>query len=134
MPIVLDSGRQYPLVIEFDIAFDDLVSGVSTKIADLPPNALIIEGSIVVITAFDSATSDTLDVGTLLDPNRFIASPLDITALGFTALVPTEFISSEADAEIHATWVGVGAAPTAGLVKVVIQYIVDNRGNEVQPS
>lgn len=134
MAIEESVGRQYTLVAgPVDVLFSDVVSGVASDIGNIPGKAIITGGFINVVTAFDSATTDVVDIGRTDDPNAYTATPVDLQTTGVTALdVTGEEITGKQDFGV--TWTGVGTAPTQGEFYVVIEYIIRDRGNEVQPN
>jgi hypothetical protein len=130
MPIVKNPDRQKILVLEKAVAFDDYTSGVAAAFADVPAGAVVVGGGVAVTTAWDSATSSELDIGDGVDPNRYTASVVDMTAAGFTALTLTGFKYTASDElELEITDVG---APTEGAATLYVWYIVEGRGEEIQ--
>lgn len=133
MPITLEAGRQDILVAEVSFAYTDLTSGVAAPAVQLPPNATVVGGGVVVDTAWNSATSDVLDVGDANDPNRYTASAANIAVVGFTALDVTGYKDVDG-LKIDVIWTGVGAAPTAGAARLYVHYTISDRSVEVQPA
>lgn len=127
-------GRQYPLTAVSDrILYSDLTSGAASVIVELPGNAIVTGGQVLVLTAFDSATSDVLDVGDSDDPNRFTASQIDLTATGSAELtVGTANALYSVPTDVEVVWTGTGAAPSAGEFLVILEYVIEGRGNETQ--
>lgn len=120
-----DSGRQQRIEGFVDVGFADVVSGTPLKAFWLPGGACDITGHVQPLVAFNSATTDVLDVGTLASGNAYkndgnIAALTDIP---LTAL-PTEIVGGQ---WVYLTWVGAGAAPTAGKFRLYFQYILTNR-------
>lgn len=126
MPITKIPGRQYPSVATAIINFDDTTSGTAAAAIELPVGAIVISGSVDRLTAFNSATSDVLVVGDATTANRYMASTT-IATTGRLALVPTGFTTTPTQRNVNVTWTGVGTAPTAGQVRLVVEYIVDGR-------
>jgi hypothetical protein len=133
MAVTKETGRQYPLYADVTIGFADLaVSATAYEAIDIPDGAIVVSGSITITEVWDSATSDTLDVGDGLDPDRYTPTPLDIdAAANHQALTMTGFKYGAADT-IDVTWVGVGAVPSQGSLRLVVSYIRDSRSNENQ--
>jgi hypothetical protein len=126
MAITKNSGRQELIQAYVDINFGDLTSGADAPAIDLPRNAVIVGGSVVVVTPFNSATSDVLDVGDASSENRYV-NDVNIHTAGLTALVPTGFVTTTSEPSVTVRWTGVGAAPTAGQVRLSVQYYVKGR-------
>jgi len=119
-------SRQGPLIAHVDINMADLVSGVASAVAmDIPPNAVIIQGSLITTEAWDSTTSDVLSVGDDTSANRYLADG-DIRALGAVVpLVPTGFISTGEGLKV--TWTSGGGTPTTGQVRLMVMYYILGR-------
>lgn len=98
-------------------------------IINLPPNAVVVGGSLSVTTAFDGTTY-ALIVGDSAVTNRYLATA-DRKAAGLTALVPTGYVGLGEAIRLTVTPTG---TTTAGAGTVRIQYIVVGRANEVQAS
>lgn len=128
MAVKKNSGRQELVCAYVDIDFSDLagLSGVDAPAIDLPVGAVVVSGDVVVLTAFNSATSDVLDVGDAVSQNRYV-NDVNIHATGRTALVPTGYQHTASDNKLSVRWVGVGTVPTAGKVRVSVQYQVIGR-------
>lgn len=132
MPIpAKDDGRQYALVAQVDILQTDFATGVGQAVMELPQNSIVTGGQLVVDTAFDSATSDTGEIGDVTTAARYLGA-VDLTALASSALVPTGFKTTATQPEIYFENTEVGAAGTAGVARLIVEYIVDTRRNENQ--
>jgi hypothetical protein len=128
MPITLNSGRQDILSAVQDINFGDMVSGVAQDAVELPNGAIVIGGALAVETPFNSATSDTLAVTGVWGETLLAAT--SIAAAGVAALVPSNGkAKTNAAASVKATWTGAGAAPTAGKVRIIVNYVVTSRAH-----
>lgn len=132
MPITKNSGRQGPIDGFVTVNFGDVVSGVAQAAIKMKANCVLTDGALITDTAFNSATSDTLAVGDALVANRYLAAT-SIHATGITPLVPTGYVSviganaAASSDQIMVTWTGVGAAPSAGSVRLRVRYIDQNR-------
>lgn len=125
MPITKDSNRQDRLVAMVEINFDDIATGVAAPALELPGGAIVVGGAVTVITPFNSATSDVLDVGDSVTANRYL-NDANIQVAGRTALVPTGYVSPNVS-DVSVTLTAVGAAATAGSVRLEVEYIVSGR-------
>lgn len=133
MAISKNTGRQWPLCAVVDIAFSDIpTTATFYEAADLPGNARVIGGALVVKTAFDTGTTATLSVGDSGAAARYL-SATDIKTAGTTVF---DFSTDDGSAplDVGVTGAYVGTAATAGAVQLVIQYVIDGKANEVQPS
>lgn len=137
-------ARQYPLSAEFVFNFDDTMvntagssDGFSTvashvfDIIHLPYGAIVIGGDVVTETAIGGSTAYNISVGDSGSATRYLGATDRVTA-GRTALVPTGYVSD--GAAIRLTVAPTIAAATAGKVRVRVDYVVQNRTNELQPS
>ena len=122
MAITKDFNRQCVMSALLTINFGDLagLSGTDVGAVSLPPNAIVTGGAVVVKTAFNSATSDVIDVGDSVSQNRYLNDG-NIHATGVVALVPTGYVHAGGDLTVR--WVGVGAVPTTGQLQLRVDYI-----------
>ncbi len=125
--------RQWPLYASVDFTLADLVSGTFESAITLPENAEITGGALVVTTAFDSVTTDALDVGDSGSGGRYLAVAAAVGSLpvGRIALVPAGY-RTIGEQPVGVTWTGVGGT-TTGAGRLEVEYVVKGRGNEVQP-
>lgn len=135
-----DQNRQWPLSLEKTFNFDDdfgddsaAQTGVVVELARLPQGARVTGGEIVVETVWDNGTAATVDIGDVTDPDRYTAAPIDLTALGRTALVLTGFKVTEVERDVDLDPVFTGANGTQGQAYVRIEYVIEDKANEVQP-
>lgn len=135
----INVSRQYPLVgtQRFDIS--QLESGVAVAFAKIPFNSIITGGYLLITTAFDSGTTDTITIGDdggtdgTADPDRYLVGG-DGQALGPTAIVPTGFQFTTLG-NLTMTWTSAGTAPTVGAGLIVFEYVTEGRHSfEVVPS
>jgi hypothetical protein len=128
MPITKNRGRQGVTSAYVDILFSDLagLSGTAAEAIDLPVGAQVVGGDVVVNAAFNSATSDVIVVGDALSANRYYASA-SIAALGRNPLLTPGYQTLATSNKVRVTWTGVGAVPTAGSVRLRVDYIVNKR-------
>ena len=125
MPITKNTARQCPSFAWVDINLADLASGVDVEAIDLPPNAVITSGQTVTTEAWNSTTSDVLDVGDSGSQNRYLNDG-NIRALGArVALVPTGYVYTGGALTVR--WVSGGGTPTTGKVRLEVEYFVKGR-------
>lgn len=137
--LIASRGVQWPLMAEFSWNFDDTMlntSGVSDGFATaaahvfdvikLPVGACVVGGGLFVETAFNGTTYAFI-VGDATVTNRYLATA-DRKAVGYTALVPTEFVGTGEDIRITAT--PTGSTATTGRATLRVLYTIKNRSNE----
>lgn len=142
MAITTSSDRQYVLVAEVTVNYDDVTINVPAAAIELPAGAQVISGQVAVDTNWDddAAETFTVDIGddgaqAAADPNRYTASPLSIDAEAGTAqaLTITGYVYTEPTNITVEVIPSVGASNiTQGVLRVLVEYVVDGRGNENQ--
>ena len=125
MAITLKPARQQVIHAYVDVNFSDVTSGVAASAIQLPPNAVVLAGRVTTLTAFNSATSDKFAIGDAASGTRYV-SAAEVHATGNVALTPTGYSNTVQD-YITVTWTGVSTAPTAGKVRVSVDYVVLGR-------
>lgn len=140
MPILKDQGRQWVLSAEIPFTFDQDFGADSaadtTVIQDvvrLPVNSRVVGGELVVEVAWDNGTTATVDVGDATDPDRYTASPVNLTLTGRTALTLDGFKTTEAERDVNFDPIFAGTNATQGQGYLRVQYVIEDRENEVQP-
>ena len=104
-------------------------AAVTITLGTVPAGATVIDAGVVVSTAFNSGTSDKLDIGTDGDTNG-MATLLELQTIG--RIVADEMATSNdlgpyaADDIIQAVYTPVGTAATAGAGRVYVEYLVDD--------
>lgn len=127
MPITKNSNRQELIVAHVDISFADLVNNVAQAALDLPPNAVVVDGALVTTEAWNSVTSDVMDVGDATSGVRYLTGG-NIRALGARVpLVPTGFLTTPTQPSLTVRWTSVGGLPTTGKVRLEVEYYVKGR-------
>lgn len=132
MAISKNTGRQWPLSAVVDIAFGDTpTTATFYEAADLPGSARVTGGALVVKTAWDS-TTNTFAVGDSGAAARYLTAT-DLKTVGTTRF---DFSADDGSAplDVGVTYTETGAAATAGAAQVIIEYVLDGKANEVQPT
>jgi len=132
------ADRQYALTATADLIWSDAVVGgvagavgtTAVAAVDLPANAIVTGGFVVVDTVWNSSGTTTFAIGDGTTADRYKTATTLKTA-GLTALVPTGFKYTAPDT-VDITVVVAGSTASAGAGRLVVTYIVDGRGNEVQ--
>ncbi|MDH1475816.1 hypothetical protein N5F13_15005 [Comamonas thiooxydans] len=132
MSIKKNSGRQELVVAYLDIAFSDVTAyGLAEDAIEIPGNAVITGGEIVVTEAWNSATSATLKLGDAADDDRYTAAAVDLKTLGRTALTLTGFKHATTES-LKALLAQAGAAATKGKARIAVNYYVEGRASFAQ--
>lgn len=128
MTITKDYNRQGLSVAHVDIEMSDLVSDTeSAVVMDIPPNAIIDSGRLITTEAWNSTSTDVIDVGDSLDPNRYLNNG-NIRALAANVpLVPTGYTT--VGNGLTVTWTSGGGTPTTGTVRLEVKYFVLGRAS-----
>lgn len=127
MPITRNSARQELVVAHVDINLADIVNNVAQLALNLPPGAVITAGSLVTTEAWNSTTSDVMDVGDATSATRYLTDG-NIRALNARVpLVPTGFVHTATQPMLTVTWTSGGGSPTTGKVRLEVQYYVIGR-------
>ena len=129
MAIVKDTNRQ-EVILAFTpvILWSDLVDAAVAEAIEVPQNAIVVAGACIVSVAFNSVTSDELDVGEdeTPDPNAYTAAIIDLQALGSTA-IDVNLFKFTTQGNITVEMNGVGGSLSAGAFRLAVQYVVDGR-------
>ncbi len=130
--LTLDVGRQSILSAEIAFTFEHLAdTAVAVKAINLPYGAQIVGGAIIVDEVFNVGTTSVLDIGDVLDADRY-AVDVNLKALGRTALTLTGYVS---DGEaIYLTPANVGTVATTGKARLLVNYVIAGRAGETQPN
>ena len=126
MPITKNASRQSPLAAMVDFTYADLTNGVALDAIGLPQGAVVTAGRLVIDTAFNSATTDVIDIGDAVSATRYAAS-VNAKTVGATALTLPAFLTTGLTPNVTLKWTGTGAAPTAGAGRLILEYIVKDR-------
>jgi len=130
MSITKAQTVQYPVVASVSFTYADLTTTVVEDLCQIPAGATVVGGEIIVDTAWDSATSATLDIGDDGDDDRYTGTIINLKTAGRTALTLTGYKYTETDT-VDATPTITGAT-TAGAARINIMYVVEGRSHEVQ--
>jgi hypothetical protein len=127
MPITKNSARQELVHAWVNINLADLTTNVAAAALDLPINAVVVSGRLVTTEAWNSTSTDVMDVGDASSATRYLTDG-NIRALGaVVALVPTGFVHTATQPALTVTWTSGGGSPTTGKVRLEVQYYVQGR-------
>lgn len=125
MSIKKNFNRQSPIVATVEFSLADVTTGVDCEAIDLPPGAVVLSGDVVTTEAWDSTSTDVLDVGDAGSQNRYLNDG-NIRALGArVALVPTGYVSTGKPLTVR--WVSGGGTPGTGKCRLTVEYIILGR-------
>lgn len=119
------SGDQTINYLRTPIDFSLGYTGVKT-VGVIPGNSIILRTYIVVTTAFNNGSTNTMGIGVSGTATSF-ASAVALGTVGVigggTALATSTLMAPTADTTIIATMASTGAAATAGAGVVVVEYM-----------
>jgi hypothetical protein len=128
MAITLNANRQEVISGYVDITYDQVPTTATVYAAlKMPVNAIVVGGDLVVTTAWNTATTATVDIGDVTTGNRY-ANDVDLKTAARTALTLTGFTITSTQPVINFTPTYVGTAATAGAARLTVNYIVKGRG------
>lgn len=136
-------NAQWPLMAEFTFNFDDTmvdINGVTkdfktfggnpvVEAINLPANANVIGGELVVETAYAGTTVATVSIGDSASATRY-GSAINLMSAARTALTLTGYRG--AGENLRLTFNLTVANATAGKATVRVLYTIQGRSNEVQ--
>jgi hypothetical protein len=131
MSITLNDSRQAPLWAHVDINLADFSDGAVQAAMQLPGDAIIVDGFIQPITAFNAATTATLKVGDSGNDDRYTATPADVKAV---AVVPLDITGYQmpVQGDLTVTYASTGTAATTGKCRLFVGYIRAGRTQTTQ--
>lgn len=134
MTTSVNINRQTRLVAERAFDYTDLTSAVAKPLIYLKPGTRILSGFLDITTAFNSTSTDTIDVGDTEgtdDTDRYTANPVNVHTTGLTALdAPVANGIIDTAEAVTILWTSGGGTPTAGAGVLHIEYIEDQRSTE----
>lgn len=129
MPITKNTNRQTPITAFVDINLADIATNVAQAALDLPTGAVITSGALVTTEAWNSTSTDVMDVGDASSATRYLTDG-NIRALGSrVALVPTGFVHTTTQPALTVAWTSGGGTPTTGKVRLEVTYYVKGRAS-----
>jgi len=125
MAITKDLGRQWPLVAVIDLNFTNIPAVAVYEAIDLPGNAIVTGGVLEVITADTGGGTIKVLIGSTVLLAATASTPASRTFITETAAKTTvpDTVDVEVETAVLTTFVG----------RLVIEYVIDGRANEVQP-
>ena len=123
-----NNGRQWVLSARQPFVLAEMEDGVAVQAVDLPVNAIVVGGSLVVTEVFNSVTTDTITVS----GGGASTAAVNAKVLGRTALTLDGTINTLGDT-VDLQWDQTGGGATTGAGFVEVEYIITDRANENQP-
>lgn len=121
--------HQWPVVGYNELLFSDFATAAVGQVITLPAGAQVTRAWVLVTTAYNSATTATLNVGDAALPSRY-GNGIDLKTTGLKALVPTGLITANKGA-VTATLAQSGTAATVGAARVYVEYLVERKSDVV---
>jgi len=122
-----NDGSQAVQTITKDIAFSDVDTTVTVGV--LPAGAVVLRAGAIVSTAFNSGSTDILDIGTSADSDGF-ATDISLATIG---VIAADEMATTNDAGPYASDTTIvcvpaqtGTAASAGAARVYVEFIADN--------
>ncbi len=125
MAISKNSGRQYPLVASVDFGFADIATAGTYEAIDLPGGAIVTGGVLEVITPDTGNGTIAVHIGSIV-----LLAAADYDSAARTFITETDVVTAAPDTVDIVVAV---ASLTVGTFRLVIEYIIDGRANEVNP-
>lgn len=130
------ASRQNVYAATQRVPLADIESGTPFDVFTKLPNGVIpIALAVIVLTPFDSVTSDVLDIGTAAAPNAY-ANDIDVSAPAGTkadaTLLPGLVNEETGGLQLQATWTSAGGLPTEGEIVIVGQFVEQGREHFTQ--
>ena len=96
----------------------------------IPANSQIVDVKILVTTAFNAGTTNTMDIGIVGNSDLYVDGAACGTggdaALGATALVTNWTDIGTSDVKLAAKYIPSGTAASAGAARIVVSYVQNN--------
>jgi hypothetical protein len=137
----LVSGRQFPLFGYINVSYKNLDPGIAVPIFELPAGATLTDGRLIILEAFNSTGTDTIDIGDPGYPNAnpvVAANPVrykvaaNVHALGASQDLGDDGIVYPAPIMLTARWNSGGGVPTTGKFRLEVLYVVAGRAQVAQ--
>lgn len=122
MPITKDSNVAEVVSKSVTIGYADVVQNTAQGAIDIPPNSVILSGHISTLTAWNSTTSDVMDVGDSASATRYLTDGNIRAAAANVALVPTGFVHTGGALTVTHT-AGAAATATTGSSRLTVTYV-----------
>ena len=131
MAIPKNQGRQEVIAASVVLKYDEITddTGADEAAISVPAGARVVGGNVTIDTVFNSTTSDVLTCGDATDPNRYLATPADLTSA--TASYPLDGVLNKVypvKTDITVAWTaGATGTATQGEAVLTVMYVEDGR-------
>ena len=126
MAITLNPARQTALVAEVSFSWADLTANTGEAAINLPSGAVVTGGAFIVDTAVTGTGTNTVKVGDSTDDDRYKTGGSATAALSVTGFRYPN------GGSVLITLNSGSTSITAGAGRLVVEYIVEGRSNEIQ--
>ncbi len=130
MAITKDANVQEVCSKSVTINYSDVSQNVATAAIDIPPNSVILSGNLFTSTAWNSTTSDVIDVGDAGSATRYLSDGNIRAANALVALVPTGYVHTGGALTVTHTGGAAGTA-TTGSTRLTVTYITLGKSDGV---
>lgn len=120
-----NDGSQNISYLRKKVSYLDGATGV-VQVGTLPIGAIVLRAGVVVTTAFNAASTNVLDIGTVADDDGFVADAAMGTIgviISTTTATSNDVGPLAADTSVIATHAQTGTAATAGEGYVWVEYM-----------
>lgn len=130
MAITKDANVQEVCSKSVTINYTDTVQNTAVAAIDIPPNSVILSGHLFTSTAWNSTTSDVIDVGDSGSATRYLTDGNIRAANALVALVPTGYVHTGGALTVTHT-AGAAGTATTGSTRLTITYITLGKSDGV---
>jgi len=131
MAITKDFNRQDIKNASVTINLADVTTAVDQAAISMPNEYVIISGQTYTTEAWDSTSTDVLDVGDAGSQNRYLNDGNIRALAALVPLVPTGVVGT---GDITVRWTSGGGTPTTGKVRLSVQYYIPGRSDSTYGS
>ena len=120
--ITKDINVQELSVKTVTFSFGNINEDTVYDVMDIPPNSVITAGSFFTTVAWNSTTSDVIDLGDSASATRYLSNGNIRAANALVPLVPTGFVHPGGPLQV--TWTaGTADTATTGTVRLIVEYV-----------
>ena len=112
------------------LAYNTAATGVEVTVGTLPAGALVIGAGAYIVTVFNAASTNVIDIGTSGDPDGF-ATDLAAGTVGnivWDELATSNDLYATTEVTVTANYAQTGTAATTGSAIIYVTYLANNDG------